>query len=424
MRAKRNPWLAFGVVAVLVIGASHGRRVSLARQVPDERRDRVGQSIVPWSPGTLDIHQISTGRGNAALTVMPDGTTLLVDAGSASTAFADARPNSTRSPAGWIAYYIDHVLPASVARRLDYALVTHFHPDHMGQIAADSLSSKHGDYRLSGITEVAELMPIRKIVDRGWPDYSYPAPLTNPMVRNYRRFLEQRTANGSLVAERIRVGRADQLTPVVNPGAYPGFEIRNVAANGEVWTGRGTTTVKRFPTSAERDEDIPWENICSIGIRIRYGRFDYFTGGDMYGIPDPGMPAWANIESPVAEAIGPTDVHVVNMHGSISVESPSFLMTLRSRVLIVPSWAATHPSQDVMKRMMAPKAYPGPRDVFATTLREPTRVSIGVRADQLKGIGHIVVRVARGGATYSVVVVDDSTDALTVKSMYGPYDAQ
>ena len=45
------------------------------------------------------------------------------------------------------------------------------------------------------------------------------------------------------------------------------------------------------------DEDIPWENICSIGIRIRYGRFDFFTGGDMYGIPDPGMPAWVDIES-------------------------------------------------------------------------------------------------------------------------------
>lgn len=424
MRAERGRWLAFGVLAVLVIAASHGGGVSLAMQVPDQRRDQVGQSIVPWSPGTMDIHQISTGRGNAALVVMPDGTTLLVDAGVSTAPFADPRPNSTRSPAGWIAHYIDHVLPASAARRLDYALVTHFHPDHMGQIAADSPSSMHGDYRLSGITEVAELMPIRKIVDRGWPDYSYPAPLTDPMVRNYRRFLEQRTANGSLVAERIRVGRADQLVPVINPSAYPSFEIRNVAANGEVWTGRGTTTVKRFPTPETRDEDIPWENICSIGIRIRYGRFDYFTGGDMYGIPDPGIPAWVDVESPVAEAIGPTDVHVVNMHGSISVESPSFLMTLRSRVLIVPSWAATHPSQDVLKRVMAPRAYPGPRDVFATALREPTRVSIGARADQLKGIGHIVVRVAPGGATYSVVVVDDSTDALTVKSVYGPYDAQ
>lgn len=26
--------------------------------------DAVGQKISPWQPGTLDIHQISTGRGN------------------------------------------------------------------------------------------------------------------------------------------------------------------------------------------------------------------------------------------------------------------------------------------------------------------------------------------------------------------------
>jgi glyoxylase-like metal-dependent hydrolase (beta-lactamase superfamily II) len=77
--------------------------------------------------------------------VMPDGTTLLVDAGAATAPFADPRPNGTRSPAGWIAYYIDHVLPASAARHLDYALITHFHPDHMGQITADSPVSKHGD---------------------------------------------------------------------------------------------------------------------------------------------------------------------------------------------------------------------------------------------------------------------------------------
>ena len=43
--------------------------------------DVVGQPIAPWEPGTLEIHQISTGRGNAGLYIFPDGTTLLVDTG-------------------------------------------------------------------------------------------------------------------------------------------------------------------------------------------------------------------------------------------------------------------------------------------------------------------------------------------------------
>jgi hypothetical protein len=112
------------------------------------------------------------------------------------------------------------------------------------------------------------------------------------------------------------------------------------------------------------------------------------------------------------------------MHGSISVENPAFLMTLRSRVIVLPSWSATHPSADVLKRAMAPRAYPGPRDVFATILREPTRLALGARADQLAGVGHIVIRVAKGGASYRVVVVDDSTEALTVKGIKGPYESQ
>src|SRR5262249_50165827 len=158
---------------------------------------------------------------NAALVVMPEGTTLLIDAGDASAPFAEPRPNGSRSPAAWIWHYIDGVLPSSSQRRLDYALITHFHPDHMG-----------------GIAELAGLIPIRKIVDRGWPAYSYPVPLMDMLVQNYRRFLEERISDRSLTVERIRVGRADQLVPVLeNSSRYPTFEIRNVAGNGEVWTG-------------------------------------------------------------------------------------------------------------------------------------------------------------------------------------------
>ncbi len=43
--------------------------------------DTVGMPLAAWQPGMLDIHQISSGRGNAGLYVLPDGTTLLVDAG-------------------------------------------------------------------------------------------------------------------------------------------------------------------------------------------------------------------------------------------------------------------------------------------------------------------------------------------------------
>ena len=78
--------------------------------------------------------------------------------------------------------------------------------------------------------------------------------------------------------------------------------------------------------------------------------------------------------------------------------------------MILPSWSPTHPSQDALKRMMAARLYPGPHDIFATLLRAPTRASIGARADQLKADhGHIVVRVAPGGDSYRVFVLDEAS---------------
>ena len=55
-------------------------------------------------------------------------------------------------------------------------------------------------------------------------------------------------------------------------------------------------------------------------------------------------------------------------------------------------------------------------------LRPPTKASIGARADQVKADhGHIVVRVAPGGDSYQVFVLDDTTEAKHVLGVFGPY---
>ncbi|WP_284515640.1 hypothetical protein [Bacteroides sp. AM54-2NS] len=48
---------------------------------PDDAVDKVYEYLPEWQAGYLDIHQISTGRGNAAYLIFPDGTTMLLDAG-------------------------------------------------------------------------------------------------------------------------------------------------------------------------------------------------------------------------------------------------------------------------------------------------------------------------------------------------------
>jgi beta-lactamase superfamily II metal-dependent hydrolase len=367
------------------------------------------KTLPPWTRGTLDIHQISTGHGNAAFFVFPDGTTMLVDAGAVGDDTTGAKiaryitrmaPSNAELNAIITHYHADHMAGFPEKARLDYALITHFHSDHM-----------------SAIPDVGTAIPIGTLIDRGT---SYLPPPDDETMKKFHAFLVEKHVK----EEAIRVGANDQIVLLHEPDAFKSFEVRNVAANGQVWTGEGSATRTIFPATYAA-EDKPSENMCSIGIRIRYGRFDFFTGGDMPGVPDAGAPEWQSVETAVARVIGATDVHVANHHGSIDPESAFFLATLRSPVIILPSWSPTHPSQDSLKRMLATRLYPGPHDIFATKLDDATKTSIGSRADQLKAQhGHIVVRVAPGGDRYQVFVLDELSEEANVVAVHGPYDAR
>ncbi len=262
----------------------------------------LGKPLSVWHTGQLDIHHIATGQGNATFVVFPDGTTLLIDAGAINTIDwrtgkprdLPVKPTNERQAGEWIARYVRNVLRFQVDPVIDYAVITHFHDDHMGS-PLNVTKKSAGGYVLAGITEVAEYIPIRKILDRGWPNYHYPRSLDNDsMVVNYRRFLNWQSRNKGLIIERFQAGRNDQITftkqhevPKNNP-----VEVRNLAVNGEIWTGSGTETRSLFPNLMSlQPAEYPNENMCSIAFQIRYGDFNYFTGGDIQGVLQFGSPA-------------------------------------------------------------------------------------------------------------------------------------
>lgn len=380
----------------------------------------------PWTPGTLDIHHISTGQGNSTFFVLPDGTTMLLDAGAATPPVATPRPDASRSAGEWIARYITRMAPSGRDPGIDYALLTHFHADHMGFVSAESPTSVHGDYQLAGITDVAEHLPIRRMIDRGWPDYDYPEPLDHPSIANYRRFLEARQRSDGLGVERFAPGRSDQLRLVEDPASYPSFEIRNLHANGDVWTGTGDAVTRIVPPlESVPEEDRPTENHSSLAFLVRYGPFSYYTGGDLQGVPPDGYPAWHDQETPIARGIGgPVDVAVIGHHGSIEPANAFFLETLRPRVDIVPAWSRTHPAPVVLKRLLNRRIYPEDRDIFILEFHDETKAAIGGRAGQVASDhGHVVVRVEPGGASYRVFVLDNRTESGDVLSTHGPYES-
>ncbi len=397
-----------------------------------------GKRLPAWERGGLDIHQINTGTGDAALFILPDGTTFLLDAGAVNRTGqreprydAPPRPNSSRRPGQWIAHYIRRMHPEGARGGLDFAALTHFHGDHMGTLMPDSPPSASGAYKLTGITDVGEELRIGTLLDRGWPDYDFPAPSASPMIQNYRAFLKWQSGHRGMQVVRFEAGRSDQIVLRRAPRDFPTFEIRNIAANGRVWTGGGTATRNRFPPGIVPVE----ENNCSLAFRLSYGVFTYFNGGDMAGLLAPNAQAWTEMESAVAWVTGPVDVHALNHHGTQDAVNPFFLSVLRPRIHIQSTFASSQPSPDVMRRMLSERIYPGPRDIFMTNSGWPGRrehmVKLFGEAETAWVLerfgqvaarqGHVVVRVEPGGARYRIIVLDDSTGDGRVLSVHGPY---
>ena len=367
---------------------------------------KVGDVFPVWSEGHLDIHHINTGKGECAFFILPDGTTMLVDAGASGRTerVTPAKPDNSKTPGEWITRYILQMMRQFPVKKLDYIMLTHFHDDHMG-----------------AITEIGENIPFDKIVDRNWPDYNYPFPLIQGNIQNYIKFIEQKISHHGVVAEQFRVGANDQLKLVRRPELYPNFAIRNIVSNGQVWTGTGNNTRIHFlPLENISREDYPNENHCSSGFRLSYGQFDYFTGGDILKAAFQGD--WRDIEGYVGAVTGPVEVCVANHHANHDTMGEDFLSAVRPKVIIVQVFAPSQPDNSALNRMMSKRIYPGNRDIFATNVMEETKIVIGNALAQLKSQqGHIVVRVHPGGNDYMVYILDDSSETFQIKTIHGPY---
>ena len=427
---KISRWLT-GLAALLAIGsAAHAGNES------DNSGRQAGGSLPAWTPGYLYIHHISTGRGNATYFVLPDGTTMLVDAGDVDSLAMEAfkplklqapRPDATRRPGEWIADYIRQFAPSDRPLKLDYALITHFHSDHFGTVVPSSPLSKTGAYRLTGITDVADAVPIGTLIDRAGPGYRTPAdPLACPNNRdgslaNYFRFADYRQAHGA-ATEALKPGSADQIVLRYRRSVFPAFAIRNIAASGVVWTGRGTRT-RRYIPIRDAGGCSPLENPLSAAFKLNYGAFDYFSGGDLTGIRDDDEPLWHDMETPVAAVVGPVDTMLLDHHGNRDATNATILRTLKPRVIVQETWVSDQPGGEVVHRMISKTLWPGPRDIFATGMLPETRIAIGPWMEKnYAGLsGHVVIRVAPGGGEYEVFLLEDGDSIRRVKARFGPY---
>ncbi len=351
----------------------------------------------------------------------------MVDAGAKAGIGADLavpRPNALRRPGEWIGRYTKYHLRTAPKQQIDTFVLTHLHDDHMGTCSADSPLAADGTYRLTGVGDVAEIVPIRRIVDRGFPDYSYPVPQTDKSALNYIAFVRSSAGRGVKV-ERLEVGSSRQIGLQYAASDFGTFEVRNLAANGEVWSGEGQGSRKVFPgLETLTSRQYPTENACSAALRFAYGKFRYYNGGDITCDTAFGTETWMDVETAVARVAGPVSVAALDHHGYYDSTGPEFVRAMRARVWVLQSWHASHPALATLDRLYSPILYGGERDVLATSLVDAAELADARLSDRmLSKQGHVVVRVRPGGAQYEVMVLDDAVEQGTIKARFGPYES-
>lgn len=393
----------------------------------------------------MDIHFISHGVGNCAFYILPDGTTMLFDAGESDP--TDARTNSPRNSGRypnysklgyeWHVDYINDQLEKLGQDHIDYALITHYHGDHFGSLYHGMPKSKNGDYFLTGISGVGDKIRIKKLIDRG---DSYPVDmrkqaLVDPdhfaMMRNYWKFIDVQKSKNNMVHEDFIVGSKKQFSLVKEASRFPSFSIRNINANGVVWAGKedGSVITKMPPASEGRDYNkMPGDNPLSCGIQIRYGNFNMFTSADITGKQPDFMkaPEWVDVESLVAPIVGEVDVTTTNHHANRDAMSADYLAVLKPKVIVQEVWSSDHPGHEALLRMTSKNIWPDDRDLFSTDMLLANKLVIGELIDNSykSTKGHIVIRVMPSGDQYYVYILDNETKERNVTNVFGPYHSK
>ena len=375
------------------------------------------KQLKPWSKGTLDIHHISTGRGSSIFYILPDGTRMLVDAGDLGDAtrwkhkqIMPAVPSADKRPAEWIARYIEHFSkPLNKELYLDYAMISHFDADHYGKLDNTAITVEGKPYKYTGMTHLANLVPIHTLIDRGYPNYDYPTAeefrkRNGKLFQNYHKLVKERESQG-LKMEQFAVGSDKQFALKSNAEAYPSFRIQNIAANGNIWTGKGNEFRSIIGPEAPAGAALN-ENSSSCVFRLEYGNFAYYMGGDIGGTYSKKKNNyWIDVQTPVSKVIGTVDVAVADHHGYRDSMNENLLKALNANAIVLPVWDLYHPHPNAMKRIIKN----GVTEVFPAGMTQENLEKLTDKglADVIRPAGHIVVRVFKGGKKYQIFVLND-----------------
>jgi beta-lactamase superfamily II metal-dependent hydrolase len=247
---------------------------------------------------TLLIDAIDVEGGAATLYITPEHRSLLIDTGWPP-GIAAKDPDSAQRI---IATARRHGLS-----KLDYVLITHYHVDHVGGLAA-----------------LLSQFPVGTILDHG-PNRESADPKTPPAFAAfqpavlYPKYLEAIHGHKHKTlkpGETLSIGSL-RLTVVTSDGA----------AIERALPGAGAP-IPECAAMKSLDENGGEENARSVGVILTFGRARIASFGDL---------TW-NIEKALVcprDKVGPVDLFFVSNHGTHLNNSPALLHALSPRIAIV-----------------------------------------------------------------------------------------
>lgn len=265
-------------------------------------------------PVGLTVVVVDVGQGDGIVVRAPDGRMHVVDGGPPGQGAASVLP------------VLDSLQPTGYG----YTFLSHFHDDHQG-----------------GLDEV----------------------LARAFQFAYDRGDLRRTNTSGPTNDYLNVAGARRRT-VAAGSIYQlggGATLRCIAVNGNV---QGGTFVDPVPSAQE-------ENSRSIALRLDYGQFSMWLGGDLTG----GGNSTSDVEGPASLACGDVDVYKLNHHGSNTSTSSNLVARLQPELAVVSCGTGNsygHPTTTVVNRLNQAAAA---RALLCTTTGSANTIGFGVTGD-------------------------------------------
>ena len=382
---------------------------------PDPVPQPSANTLPAWSPGFLDIHSINSGRGECTLIIMPDGTSMMVDAGeyeTTSSKAVDRKPSAGVRSYKVYTTYARYFLKPTGHEYLDFFFLTHYHQDHMGQHNVTYGTSGDG-YCRTGVMAVYDDLPIKKLVDRCGPSNS-PATsdYSTAVYEDFRQFAQYRQAVDGMEWYSLNLNASGNYKKqfVLKYDTSYDFTVTNLGANGKYWDGSGFST---------HGSSLTENGMCGT-VLLSYGQFDCYLGGD--------CACQTGVMQKIVSGLGrKVEAMKAGHHMYYNTLDAASAAILQPKVTVGQIFDSDKPGDPSFSR----HAQYG--DVFLTNIHQG-RIdnTAGIKggtpvedlASKVKDYGgHFVIRVSPGGRQFYVYKLRDTDFSYEVEATYGPYSS-